>query len=404
MKFAASSPPAPISYLMRIGIMAGQWTPESGGGYTFTSELLSELERLAPHQSHEFFFLTKKEPPSVESAIPWRRVNAAPLPPESLRQKISRALGESPPRPARKLLLGDQPLEDCLDVIFFPYPDIFESANVIQISTIWDLSQRYCPYFPEISWNEERANREARFLKIARNASFLITGTERGRDELVQYYGVEKSLIRIIPHPTPMFAARHEGRVAKKPVAPWHIFYPAQFWPHKNHAVLLEAVSLLKKEHGLDVRLSFTGGLNEHARRLQRRAGELGISDTVKFLGFVEREELLQLYLTADALVYPSLFGPENLPPLEAFALRCPVIASDIPGAGEQLGAAACLVLPLDEKAWASAIIRMCSEDGYREELVTRGHERAISFTTQNFVSDLFGLFGDIEKLVRTWR
>lgn len=168
--------------------------------------------------------------------------------------------------------------------------------------------------------------------------------------------------------------------------------------------MLLEAVSLLKKDHAIDVKLSFTGGLNEHAQRLQKRAAELGISDSVKFLGFVEREQLLQLYLTVDALVYPSLFGPENLPPLEAFALRCPVIASDIPGASEQLGEAACLVPPLDEKAWASAIVRMCSEENYRRELVARGHQRALSFTTQDFVTDLFGLFGEIEKLVRTWR
>jgi glycosyltransferase involved in cell wall biosynthesis len=44
-------------------------------------------------------------------------------------------------------------------------------------------------------------------------------------------------------------------------------------------------------------------------------------------------------------LRYPSFFGAENLPPLEAFALGCPVIAADMPGAREQLGDAAILVI-----------------------------------------------------------
>jgi len=83
---------------------------------------------------------------------------------------------------------------------------------------------------------------------------------------------------------------------------------------------------------------------------------ELGMEERVKFVGHVNDQELSRLYLTASALVYASLSGPENLPPLEAMAAGCPVLNSDFPGAQEQLGEAALFVPPLDPTAWATAM------------------------------------------------
>ncbi len=51
-----------------------------------------------------------------------------------------------------------------------------------------------------------------------------------------------------------------------------------------------------------------------------------------------------------------TFFGPENLPPLEAFALKCPVIASNVSGSEEQLGDAAILVNPVNPEEIAQAI------------------------------------------------
>ena len=127
-----------------------------------------------------------------------------------------------------------------------------------------------------------------------------------------------------------------------------YLLYPAQFWSHKNHATLLRALALLP-EYTLACVGSDKGYL-DHVRGLAR---ELGVLDRVRFLGFVETDELVALYRGAHALVYLSFFGPENLPPLEAFALGCPVVQADVAGAREQLGDAALLVPPTDPRAVA---------------------------------------------------
>jgi glycosyltransferase involved in cell wall biosynthesis len=103
-------------------------------------------------------------------------------------------------------------------------------------------------------------------------------------------------------------------------------------------------------------------------------------------------------------MVYPSLFGPENLPPLESFALGCPVVASDIPGAAEQLGSCAVRVDPFDAEGWSRAILEVFSDETLRRRLVESGRTRAVGFTAREFAKSLCGLFSDVARLVRRWR
>ena len=80
----------------------------------------------------------------------------------------------------------------------------------------------------------------------------------------------------------------------------------------------------------------------------------------------------MKLYTNAFSLVYPSFFGPENMPPLEAFALGCPVIASEVSGAKEQLGNAAILFDPRDENDLARKIKLLYNNKKYRKMLINR--------------------------------
>src|SRR6202795_4272080 len=105
----------------------------------------------------------------------------------------------------------------------------------------------------------------------------------------------------------------------------------------------------LHDKYGYEPQLVFTGSdkpLFNYAKQgnqsfVQERAHDLSLPDQVIFAGFVSREDLIGLYQQALALVYPSFFGPENLPPLEAFALGCPVIVARISGSREQFADAA---------------------------------------------------------------
>ena len=118
-----------------------------------------------------------------------------------------------------------------------------------------------------------------------------------------------------------------------------------------------------------------------------REAEGLGVGGRIHILGFVDRDTLVALYQQAEALLFPSLFGPDNLPPLEAMALGCPVVAARVDGAEEQLGDAALLVDSLDASAYATAIRSLRDDPAMRAALVARGHIRARRWTATQYAA-----------------
>jgi len=85
----------------------------------------------------------------------------------------------------------------------------------------------------------------------------------------------------------------------------------------------------------------FSGADEGNLSYILKHAEALGVREQVDYRGRVSDEALLALYRGALALVFASAVAPDNLQPLEAMALGCPVIAADVPGAREQYGDAA---------------------------------------------------------------
>ena len=94
----------------------------------------------------------------------------------------------------------------------------------------------------------------------------------------------------------------------------------------------------------------------------------------------------------------------KTLPPLEAFALGCPVVATRIPGAEEQLGAAALFVDPAKPADIADALARVHSDAALRAELVSKGLARARQWTSREYVSGAIDIFIGLEPMLRCWR
>jgi glycosyltransferase involved in cell wall biosynthesis len=278
------------------------------------------------------------------------------------------------------------------------------------MTVVWDLQHRATPWFPEMAEQGTWDRRELWHSWFLRRATVIITGTEFGRDEIDRYYQVGPERVAILPHPTPQFAldaapgldaATLNGLgLGQRPF----LLYPAQFWPHKNHVNLLMALERLKAVHGLDLDLALVGSDKGNRAVVERTALRLGLTDRIRFLGFVSRPVLIQLYRQAAALAYMSWCGPENLPPLEAFALGCPVVASRIPGASEQLGDAAMLADPGDPAALADAISRVLTDTGVREDLIAKGHARAKAWTSRNYVEGALNRIDSLAPVVRCWR
>ncbi len=180
------------------------------------------------------------------------------------------------------------------------------------------------------------------------------------------------------------------------------VLYPAQFWPHKNHANLVLAAAHLRRG-GLDVALALPGSDKGNRGFIESVASREGVGDLVKPLGFVSRAELVALYRKSLALAYVSWCGPENLPPLEAFALGCPVIATRIPGAEEQLADAAHFCEPGDPASIADAIALLHRDPARRTALIEAGRVRCRRFTPRDYVAGVMDYFDAFDAVRRCW-
>jgi glycosyltransferase involved in cell wall biosynthesis len=159
----------------------------------------------------------------------------------------------------------------------------------------------------------------------------------------------------------------------------------------------------LRDEHRHEFQLVFVGSDKGNQEYVKSFASQFKPSLDVAFLGFVPLDDLIALYRGAFALTYVTFFGPENLPPLEAFALGCPVIASDVPGAREQLGDAALLVEPRQPAAIANAVKTLYDNEALRRELVAKGRARAEAWTAKEFVRGVFNAFDEFEPVRTCW-
>ena len=126
----------------------------------------------------------------------------------------------------------------------------------------------------------------------------------------------------------------------------------------------------------MDFHLVLAGGLRHEYEKLKILSEELGVSSQVHFLGYVPDADLPALYRGATALTMPTFFGPTNIPYLEAWALGCPVITSDIRGIREQVCNAGVLVDPRSEQQLADAMHLVYTDESIRSHLIREGYKR----------------------------
>jgi glycosyltransferase involved in cell wall biosynthesis len=287
-----------------------------------------------------------------------------------------------------------------IDLVIFPQPHpwAFE-AGVPAIAAIHDMQHRLQPEFPEVSADGEWERREYVLGNCARLAAAVLVDSDVGKDQLLQFYGghgADAARVHVLPFlpagalPRDMPVAASAAARERLGVRGEYVFYPAQFWPHKNHARIIEALEQLRAQDSLEVTAVFCGShadpvREKHFSLLMEMAAACGVAAQVRVLGFVSDEELAALYTGARALVMPTFFGPTNIPLLEAWALGCPVITSDIPGVREQMGDAAILVDPRRADELAGAIRRVWTDGALRTSLAARGAARLAAYGPAEF-------------------
>jgi glycosyltransferase involved in cell wall biosynthesis len=255
--------------------------------------------------------------------------------------------------------------------------EAFKSAG---IDVVFEATGYYGPRppFAVVSWipdfqNKRLAHLFSRSQKLIRDLRYrLILGTRRhvmvsSQDsyaDLAALYGApRKGQVHVIP-----FALRvdrpptwQDGETARLALElpERFVFLPNQFWIHKNHRLVVEALGLLPPERRPVVAAS---GLAHDPRSptlvpdLRARIAELGVGDQFRMLGILKFPDILALNARADALINPSLFEGWSTTVEEAKALGTPMALSSLRVHREQVGEGALFFDPRDPSDCAKAL------------------------------------------------
>lgn len=282
--------------------------------------------------------------------------------------------------------------ENLYDIIIYPSQNfIYENNNKSFkiVSVIHDLMHIYEGHFSEYSF-EEKSMRNYLFSNICKNSDIIVSDSKVGKKHIIESYGVNKES-KIFPIYFCAFDHKEDQNYFEKLKKKYgenyfqnYFFYPAQFWEHKNHLRILDAIYYLKLKN-INFNLVLTGSKKNNYKNVMKKIYEYNLSKNVINLGYVNEGAIKPLYKNSIGLIYPSLIGPTNIPPLEAMNYECPVICSDIYAMREQLKDAAFFVNPLSVKEIADAMVKISKNHKLREKLIENGKSLIKERSFENF-------------------
>jgi glycosyltransferase involved in cell wall biosynthesis len=335
---------------MRVGISLLTLVPgEVGGTETYARGLCRALTEVGTLDYTAF------TPPAAPGA--GEGLREVPIPEyrvaRSMRERaVAMALAAARPGRIRRRF-------GVLDAVHYPLTIALPALDIPTVVTVHDLQHLD---HPELFSRAERLFRARAYERSARKADAVIVPSQFVRRRTIELLGHPPERVHAIP-----WGIDHERfRPGDEPREPF-LLYPARPWPHKNHARLLEAFTLLRDERP-ELRLVLTGGGHEGRR----------VPPGVEVRGLVSREELASLYRRTSCLVFPSLYEGFGQPPLEAMASGAPVAASNIPAIAEATGDAAALFEPTEPEDIAAVVSGVLDAP---ERFAAAGPGRASGFT-----------------------
>lgn len=285
------------------------------------------------------------------------------------------------------------------DIFIFPAQDeLTWQVDEPVIGTIHDLMHRYERTFPEAGNWWRYYLREHRFRNIARQSAAILVDSELGKRHVMESYAARSERVHALPY----IAPGHIHGDSERPdfdslyqLPTKFYFYPAQFWRHKNHLRLINALLEARKTCG-DMALVLAGGFRHEYALVHEQVLKVGLSDAVRFVGYVPDADVAGFYRRARGLVMPTFFGPTNIPPLEAMAMGCPVLSSGTYAMPEQCGDAALYFDPNSVEEIRDQMIRLWSDDRLYEQLSACGLKRTQVWGQLQFGQRLGDVLSDV--------
>ena len=295
------------------------------------------------------------------------------------------------------------------DVLHVPH--LFSSPQYIPcryVVTVHDLLDHFYP--PQ---GESATRRSLRFYftrRVLCRAERIFAVSNSTRNDIGRLFHIPLSKVEVIYNAIDeRFRRGHATDADRQFIAERYqvnypfLLYAGNIRPHKNVIRIIEAFSALKteleKEGRLhDLKLIIIGDeLSQHPD-LRRTVVRSGVTNDVRFLGFLPIDVLRIFYDTAKMFVFPSLYEGFGLPPLEAMAHGTPVVTSNTSSLPEVVGNAAVLVNPENVFDIMRALHRVLVDQSLRERLKRAGYEQSLTFSWESSVERILQVYEEVAQ------
>ncbi|MBD3249158.1 glycosyltransferase [Candidatus Woesearchaeota archaeon] len=272
------------------------------------------------------------------------------------------------------------------DVLLYPKNNIPLTHNLLRckkINVIHDLLD-----FSSIGKNRQLNSVYNRlFFRISCNLSDRIIAVSKStKKEIIRHLNIDKKKICVVYEaadkqfkemPPDMDVLKKYN--IKKPF----IFYVGSDVPRKNIKRLVESFKSIS--HDVPHHLVLAGNFRKKYKG--RRINQIG---------YISNHDLVSLYNLADLYAYPSLYEGFGLPILEAQACGCPVLASNTASCPEIAGDGACIINPYSEKNISEGIVKVLTDDDYKNQLIEKGYGNLERFSWEKTVSNILEAIKDV--------
>ncbi len=288
------------------------------------------------------------------------------------------------------------------DLLFCPFTAPFHALPIVPtVSIVHDLQFAAYPQFFSRAEVEERGRHFSdaaalcdRLVCVSAYVAEEVRQVTRLKPHRVRF--VHNAMVDRLPAVDPETAATALAGLGLKTGR--YLLYPANTWPHKNHAMLITAAGMYFAAHpDSDLKIVCTGVSDDpRGRALRDAAVRMGLAERVLFPGFQDEPCFIALVTHARALIFPSLFEGFGIPVLEAMANGVPVLCANTTSLPEVVGDAALMFDPRRPRQIVSAIETIESDPALRAQLVAAGRLRAASLgTAAGMAAGYLGIFDE---------
>jgi glycosyltransferase involved in cell wall biosynthesis len=384
---------------LRLGLIL-QGDPSWMGGVEYSKNLVKALYQLPPEQQSSvdlvlylahgnddlFADMPARFSGEVRRFAPapfraWRRIGA----------RLAPRLCGTPNR-----LLLEQARRQGIDFLF-PFNPL--PGDVPRMASAGWLADFQHEYFPAFFPAKELEARHKGYAQIARDTPCLVVSSRSVERDFRRFHPAHAHKAYVISFRTVVedgWLAGDAGAAARERRLPDRFFLlPNQFWQHKNHGVVFQALGILR-QRGTRPAVVCTGHLNDYRRpayadEWRRMLQDLQIAEQVHLLGLVPRSAQIQLFRRSLAVLQPSLFEGWSTVVEDARALGKTMAVSDIEVHREQDPPHAVFFDPHDALRLASLLEEWWSElppgpDRDREELARVNNRRQVQAYGQRFL------------------